>query len=296
MNQPFVFEQVESLKRNYSVEVDYFLIKGKGLFGYIYHIFKLNRLLYNRRYDLIHAHYGICGFIAICQIYLPVVVTFHGSDVNEKFPRILSLIARKFAQAAIFVSSKMMQQFESSKMDFLVPCGIDLEKFYAVDKVEALTSLRLNPKDTHILFGASFDNPVKNAKLAVDSVNELGRNVNLIELKNKDRNEVRLLLSAVDLLLLTSLSEGSPQIIKEAMACNCPIVSTDVGDIREVIVETSGCFLTSFNKHDVAEKIAIALESKKRTEGRKRILHFDNNLIAKQIFEIYNKVISDNTH
>jgi teichuronic acid biosynthesis glycosyltransferase TuaC len=66
------------------------------------------------------------------------------------------------------------------------------------------------------------------------------------------------LLNAADLLLLTSLTEGSPQVIKEAMACNCPIVATDVGDIREIIGYTDGCYITTFKPSDVAVKIQAA--------------------------------------
>ena len=79
-------------------------------------------------------------------------------------------------------------------------------------------------------------------------------------------------------MILTSFSEGSPQIIKESMACNCPIVSTDVGDVRDVIGETEGCYICSYDPKDVADKIKLALtysEEKGRTNGRKRIIELD---------------------
>ncbi len=99
------------------------------------------------------------------------------------------------------------------------------------------------------------------------------------------------MLNASNLLLLTSFSEGSPQIIKEAMACNCPIVATDVGDIKEVIGNTEGCYITSFNPDDVAAKIKLALDFNKRTNGREKIKPFDNELIAKKIYKIYTRII-----
>jgi glycosyltransferase involved in cell wall biosynthesis len=98
--------------------------------------------------------------------------------------------------------------------------------------------------------------------------------------------------SAADLLLLTSLTEGSPNVIKEAMACNCPIVATDVGDIREVVKGTRGCFLTGFDPADVAEKIRLALAFKNRTNGREKILHLDNRIVAKKIINVYKTILN----
>ena len=83
----------------------------------------------------------------------------------------------------------------------------------------------------------------------------------------------------------------SPQIIKEAMACNCPIVATDVGDVRHLISDIEGCYLTSFDAEDVAEKIEKALEFGKRTNGRDRIKHIDNRIIAEKVFQVYKKVL-----
>ena len=100
-------------------------------------------------------------------------------------------------------------------------------------------------------------------------------------------------MHTIDILCMTSTIEGSPQIIKEAMACNCPIVATDVGDISEVISGTDGCFITSFKPEEVVEKINFALEFNKRTNGREKIMHFDNKNIAEKVFDIYKMVSED---
>jgi len=100
-----------------------------------------------------------------------------------------------------------------------------------------------------------------------------------------------LLMNAVDLVLMTSFTEGSPQFIKEAMACNCPIVSTDVGDVKDVIKNTKGCYITSYIPEDVATKIELALNYGKKTDGREHIKHFDNELIALKILNVYKKII-----
>ena len=91
--------------------------------------------------------------------------------------------------------------------------------------------------------------------------------------------------------MLTSLWEGSPNVIKEAMACNIPIVSTDVGDVREVIGNTEGCYITSFEPEYIAEKIELALQFGKRTDGRENIKHLESSLIARKIIDLYKKIV-----
>jgi glycosyltransferase involved in cell wall biosynthesis len=119
--------------------------------------------------------------------------------------------------------------------------------------------------------------------------------VKLIELVDYTREEVALLLNAVDVMLMTSLSEGSPQIIKEAMACNCPIVSVPVGDVEDVIGYTPGCFIATYEPTDIAAKLRQVLQSGKRTEGRNRVLTLglDGDTIASKIQDIYKRLITD---
>jgi len=143
----------------------------------------------------------------------------------------------------------------------------------------------------YILFSSNFKRIEKNSSLAFSAVDMLKMDCELIELDNRKREEVNLLLNACNLFLLTSTSEGSPQVIKEAMACNRPIVATDVGDIRELIGDTEGCYLTSFDPDDVAKKIKMALQFEKSIQASERIKSFDNNIISKKVFDIYQKVI-----
>jgi len=94
------------------------------------------------------------------------------------------------------------------------------------------------------------------------------------------------------MVILTSKFEGSPNVIKEAMACNCPIVSTDVGDVREVIGNTEGCFITSFEPEGVAKKIKLAIEFNKKTNGRDNITHLDEKVIAQRLIDVYQSAIA----
>jgi len=105
-------------------------------------------------------------------------------------------------------------------------------------------------------------------------------------------------LNAADLLLSTSLWEGSPNIIKEAMACNCPIVSTDVGDVKWLLDGVEGCFITTNDPNDIANKIRKALDIKGKTKGREKLisLGLDSKNIAKKIVSVYEEVMRENSH
>ena len=94
-------------------------------------------------------------------------------------------------------------------------------------------------------------------------------------------------MAAIDLALMTSFTEGSPQFIKEALACNCPVVSTDVGDVKILLNPIDGSFICSYLPEDVAKKIKIALENNNPVLSRTKIKHLDNQLIAQQIIKVY---------
>jgi glycosyltransferase involved in cell wall biosynthesis len=288
---PFISEQRLSLEKK-GVQIDYFPIIGKGLTGYLKNLPNLNKIIKINSYDLVHAHYGFSGMLAVLQTKCPVIISFIG-EMNFPILRIISRIALRFSAYNIFVSEELKIKSKIKKNNYsIIPYGVDLDTFVLLDKVESRKKLKLPLNRRVALFSGLFDNPDKNYQLAKDSVN-LVDGLILFELSGHyKRNEVNLLFNACDLLLLTSPREGSPQVIKEAMACNCPIVSTDVGDVKEIIGNTKGCYVTSFDPLDVAEKIKLALKFGRKTNGRQKIKHLDVNIIAKNIIDIYNSVLA----
>ena len=280
---PFVLEQGESI-RNLGIEVKYFLIKGKGFQGYVKYQLELKKNIETFRPDIIHAHFGLSGLFANIQRRLPVVTTYHGSDINNNKIRPLSILAKMLSKKNIFVSKQIAEKIILNRNYNVIPCGIDLDNFYPIEKHNARIKMNLCLDKVIILFSSSFSIKEKNYSLAKEAIDRLPLDVELIELKGYNREEVNLLLNACDAALLTSISEGSPQFIKEAMACNIPIVSTAVGDVKWLFDGIDGCFLTTFNPKDVAEKIKLALifsEKIGRTNGRDKInrtwTRFQNN-------------------
>ena len=290
---PFVAEQVTSLQKK-GLYLDYYLIKGKGVLGYLKNLPKLKKQLKNTKYDLIHAMFGLSGMLAVLQRTCPVVITFQGCDINRRDLRIISKLAMKLARYSIFVDDKLAKKAKIRNKFSNIPYGIDFKNsFFPLDKQKCRRLLNLDLNAKIALFSSSFDRVEKNYQLARKAV-ECFDNLTLIKLsKNYKRHENNLLYNACDLLLMTSIREGSPQVIKEAMACNCPIVSTDVGDVKEMIKGTEGCYITSYEPVDVADKIKKALDFGGRTKGREKIqsLSLDSDSIAKKIIVLYKKII-----
>lgn len=289
---PFVLEQVNALKKK-GIEFDFFQIKGKGIIGYLNNYKRLIEQIKSIGPDIVHAHYGLSGLLAVFQRKIPVVTTFHGSDINVTKNRILSKIADLLSAVSIFVSIDLAIKLNKKKPN-VIPCGVDLDVFYPVDKNATRLKLGMSLHKKYLLFSSSFKNTVKNYPLAKAAIAKIPNDdIELIELKGFDRVKVALLMNAVDAVLLTSFTEGSPQFIKEAMACNTPIISTNVGDVAEIIKDIDGCYLTNNRPEDVASNIQKALKFNNKTNGRNNISRFDNSTIADKIVKLYNSILKE---
>ena len=293
LHQAFIYEQAEAVRENFGVEFDTFFITEKGIAGYLKSLPKLRRKIKTGKYDIVHAHFGLSGMLAVLQSNIPVVITFHNGEILNIYTNILSSFAAVLSKYNIYVARHIYQKlYYKPKVYNIIPCGINLGSSILMEKQIAKKHMDL-VNNTHILFGGAIDNPRKNFQLlnrALSTDPNLS-NINIVELKGYSREQVTLLLNACDLLVLPTLAEGSPQIIKEAMACNCPIVATDVGDIRDVIGNTEGCYITTFDPVDIAEKIKLALAFGKRTNGREKIGYLDNKIIAGKIIQVYKQVL-----
>ena len=286
---PFVIDQVIALN-NLDIKTEYFTIRGKGIIGYLKSMPRLLKSIKKHKPNLIHAHYGLSGLLSVIQRKIPVIITFHGSDVNNKRVRPFSWMASRFSIGNIFVAKEMLQLMPSPN-SYVIPCGVDMELFKPIKQSEARKEFGLNPDKKYILFSACFDNPVKNFPLAKEAVSLLNnKNIELLELKGFTRMQVLHIMNAADMMLMTSFTEGSPQFIKEAMACNRPIVATDVGDIKWLFGAIEGTYLGKFSADDISAKIKMALMHR-NTQGRDRILKLQlgAEFIAQKIIKVYNQ-------
>ena len=293
---PFVAEQAEAL-RQAGCDVELFKVEGHGASGYLRNLRRLKDAIGQFQPDVLHAHYGLCGLLCTLQHRVPVVVTYHGSDINDSRILPLSRMAMRRAAHNIFVSEKtkaiaVRHSSSVNKRSSVIPCGINLGDFPIVDRIEARQRMGLQPYGRYVLFAGAFDNAVKNATLAKAAC-ALLPDVSLLELKGYKRNEVAMLMNAADALVMTSFTEGSPQVIKEAMACGCPIVSVDVGDVKEVTAGVEGCFIADRSSESVTLNLKKALALGRRTGGRRAIVDrgLTNDVVAKKLVEIYKSII-----
>jgi glycosyltransferase involved in cell wall biosynthesis len=290
---PFILEQAEALKEQ-GCEIDYFGLQGKGLRGYLGNLPMLRRKIKDFCPDIIHAHYGLSGLFANLQRQVPVVTTYHGSDINDKNALPFSRMAIGLSAWNIFVSRRIMEIAKPKKNFSLLPCGIDLCDLQLLDKSEARQRMQLDANKHYVLFAGAFDNEVKNAPLALKTVEELyDSDVVLLELKGYSREEVTMLMCAADAFLMTSYTEGSPQVIKEALACGCPIVSVNVGDVKERVEGVEGCYVAETRDSvELAILLQKALDFEGKTNGRERVIsdELDNRLVAQQHMKIFESI------
>lgn len=289
---PFVQEQVDALE-SLGIDCSLFPMHNKGVMGYLREILAFRRRIQTFKPDLIHAHYGLCGLFANIQRRIPVVTTFHGSDINEPSIRKLSKIAIRLSVFSIFVSQRLIDIAMPAKNFELIPCGINLEDYPMVEKSEARNRMGLNREGKYVLFSGAFDETVKNASLAKAAV-ALLPGVELLELHNYTRQQVTLLMQAADAFILTSHSEGSPQSVKEALVCGTPVVSVDVGDVKERIRGVDGCYMADSNEQELSTALKKAISFGKRTQGKSALMNdrLTNDVIASRIFGIYEKLLS----
>lgn len=297
---PFIREQVGAL-REQGCECEYYHIKGKGMMGYLRTIPGLRRKIREWKPDVMHAHYGLSCLVAnLATRRVPVVSTYHGSDINVKSVRRFSKMAMWLSAWNVFVSKRNMALVGAieGKKASLVPCGISLSEDQLQMREEARKALGWKADEKKVLFAGAFDNDVKDPELAKQAMKELkneGVNAELIELKGYNRQQVNTLMCAVSCLLMTSKTEGSPQVIKEAMACGCPIVSVEVGDVTERTEGVEGCYVVpSREPKDIAEALVKALTFEGKTNGREKILEYGltNEQVALKIVDIYNRIVN----
>lgn len=296
---PILINQAKSLEK-FGIMVEYFLITGGGIWNYLLSVFELKNEIKKNKYDIIHAHYAFSGYTAGLTSFNPVVVSLMGTDINKSkiFNYFTKLFIHRIWRYTIVKSEKMNMILQENLK--VLPNGVNLKHFYQIEKKECKMKLGWNTDKLQVLFLANPNRFEKNFELLKNSVDYLNNNDIEIQI-NYNINNKKLLFyfNAADIIVLSSLWEGSPNVIKEAMACNKPIVSTAVGDVEWLLDGLEGCYISDFSVEKYSECLLKAVEfakTKKHTKGRERLIELglDSETVAKKIVNIYKQVLSKN--
>ena len=249
-------------------------------------------------YDLVHINSGTIGLFGMFQPISPVVITLWGSDLlgDRLFgqqPKITRNCTDRYAET-IVMSKEMATELDTDA--HVIPHGIDLDNFKPIPQQEAKAELGWDDNKKHVLFPYPKFKDVKRYPLAKEVVDRVDSQMDVqVKLQVVDgvpHSQIPLYMNAADLLLLTSSREGSPNTVKEAMSCNLPIVSTDVGDVRERLQEVSPSRVCDSEDNLVSATIKI-LDSAKRSNGRDQLTNLSLDAMGDQIIEVYLKAINE---
>ena len=312
---PFVTEQGKSLRAQ-GCEVAYFLVRG----NYLRAIGALKEKIRAWKPDVLHAHFGLSAITAELQSLVPVVTTFHNGETLNWHVNLLTSLCSLRAKHVVYVAQHIrdLVYFKANKYSIL-PCGVNMNDCVVMDHQEARQQLGFEEGVQYILFGGAFDNLRKNYALLRQAVEQIEHttwtkveggercgNIVCLEMKGLSRAECVLRMNACDLFALPSHSEGSPQALKEAMACNCPIVATDMADVRSLLGDMPGHYILrnprktterwdgdEHSLNEMIELMKVALQFNQRTHGRERIveLGYTNEQVAEQLIAIYKSLV-----
>ena len=293
---PFVKSQAQALIKE-GIKVDFFLIKNNGVFGYLKSIRELIHYSKSREYDIYHAHYSFSGYVACLAKKKPLVVSLLGTDVikSSLSRSILKIVSSMCDWSGIIVKSDQMKNLLKIKNVQVVPNGVSFDTFHPINQKKARSILNWNFEEKIILFNGHKSNPIKNYALAEKAINLCKKNIKIVEMKNLDQEKLNLYYNACDVFLSTSLWEGSPNTIKEAMACNTNIISTNVGDVNYLFGKEKYNRICTFDPLEISTTITNALGvNKENNKGRERLIHLSlqGTDVAQKLIKLYHTILA----
>jgi glycosyltransferase involved in cell wall biosynthesis len=317
----FVKEFVESLLQE-EINVDVVFINAReNKCNYFFTPIEIFKKLRSKKYDLIHLQHTFLVLPTILgqlfsQCFISRILTFHEAeffarkDVLRELKRkrrwiekiVFSRVLKKFfvylSDYCIFVNSKIPEEMELRRTKYsVIPPGVDLTLFRPIERDIAREFLHLPKDKIIILFPANPEQRRKGFHLFEKALSylpqDIKQNLEIIVGGNIERGRMVYYINASDLVIQTSLCEASPMIVKEVMAAGKPMLSTEVGDVKEMFDNVKGYFISSFEPKEIAETLRLALNFKHSTKGRKRIIERRLRVedIAKKTASLYRKLL-----
>ena len=293
----FVKEQYEFLSKLNTVQVEVFVLKGKNFFTkYIISIFVIYKTLLKKRFDVVHIHYGLSGFFLIF-IFLfrnlsVFVLTCHGTDLlsstfTGKIVRLITIYIASKCDGVIYINNDIKNILKNSARNiYYLPCGVNMSLFKPS-----------KTNDNYFVFPGAKDNKVKNFPFFVDILKSYKRlfssSYSYKCLDGLNRYDAAKLIKNSSALIMTSLREGSPQSIKEALACDIPVISSSVGDVSLLAKDLPGTYVFSKDESpdSIARQVHKCIVESQSTLGRRRSrikeLGLSNDEVCLRLYGIY---------
>lgn len=295
----FVRDQVEALRGLDGLDVEVFAFPhGGGWRSYAHAARTLRRRYAQRRFDVVHSHYGLTGWSALAVPGSHVrVVTYHGTDLHDSTAGPLSRGLSRFVDAPAVVSSGLARApgvglagAGRTRFTAVLPCGVNLERFRPLDRAEARRKLSLDASRPYLLFPANPARPEKRSDRARSLAAALP-DTELITLGTTRPEEVPLLVNAVNAVLVTSDRESFGLAALEALACDVPVLSTDVGVAATALAGVEGTLCAPFDEHRWLAALRPSLEGAGRVSGRARAAVFGRDRMAERVLELYRDLV-----
>lgn len=309
---PFVKSQFESIKLYFPKSEIMVLLNNNNIINFLTNIKHVRNNINSK--TIIHAQYGTVTALTavLSKKNNPLVISFCGDDVigtkrSEFLWKLRSIISKNisllsgiFADQIITKSHNIYNYLpkKQQQKSTIIPNGVNRDVFYPFSKRDAIQYLKWKQEEKYILFNPSSGNNrfVKNLPLAQEvfsRISEEMENVSFVLIENKSPEEINIMMNAADCLLVTSFHEGSPNIIKEALAVNLPIVSVPCGDVEERLYKVSNSFTSKdYSAENLSSLVIHILKEGNRSNGREK-LESDGLLgddVAKKIIKVYEKL------
>ena len=292
--RPFFVEQIDALERC-GVDTTTLSVPGtsrsRSATDFLrYYPGVLRRTLRSGEWDIVHANFGLVAPHALAQPARPVVLSLWGTDLMGKYGSVSRWCARR-CDAVVVMSEEMADLLDVEC--HVIPHGIDLQRFAPRPREEARTDLGWDHDARHVLFPYAPDREVKDYPRAERVVERARRQfdepISLHAVHGISHEDVPTYMNAADVLLMTSRREGSPNAIKEALACDLPIVSTDVGDVSDRLADVSPSYVCD-SDNDLASALVTVFDFDVRSNGRETVRDVSLERMGEQLRAVYEAV------
>ncbi len=311
----FVAEQVRSLRAaKIDVDVLFFDPRRSRLY-YAWSLPRIFRSIASGRYDIVHTHHTYTMLIVeaarrLARSKVPVVLTNHESEALDITGRVrtwhptsllrhslwLKRCAARYADFVVFVSRRLAEIISVDRPQDIIPCGVDMAKFRPLDQRVCRRLLGLPVEDPVVFFPPHPRNMRKRFELARQAygfVQRMHPRALLLTGGSIDADAMPIYYNAADVMVQTSYCEASPTVVKEALACEVPVVSTDVGDTAEVVAGVSYCWICSEDPREISDRILDSV-GRRAVGGRDHLLRKGLSLeqVAGKLIRTYELVLN----